>query len=154
MKRCRQNLHLVSLGDGAFIFPTGRDSGLAHKRELLRPRAQSPARGKLLHHFLYQRSAMILTSFSSAASSERGAPPLFNVLIPSTSCGVTRCSHLPRRGPSSIAISRSVARTVREWEAAVRARSRSAFNTHRPIGSRNNTACAQLLSTQRLKCSS
>ena len=54
---------------------------------------------------------------------------------------------------------RKAARTVRAWDAAVRGRSRSAMSTTRPDNgptaelSRNNKACAQLFTDQRLSCS-
>ena len=93
----------------------------------------------------------------SAARASRRAPS--TAPIASTSGGVIRCSHFPRRRVSSMPLRRKAARTVRAWDAAVRGRSRSAIITtrldHDPTAelSRNNKACAQLISDQRLRCS-
>ena len=61
--------------------------------------------------------------------------PLSNVPIASTSRGAIRWSHLPRRWASSIAFRLNAALTAREWEPAVRGRSRSAISTTRPLAS-------------------
>ena len=101
-KRRPQNLHLRSLGDGAFIsVHQGSTNRATRSAELDDPD---------------------IASSTALGTRELGTPrcPLSNVPVANTSRGVIRWSHLPWRWAGSIAMRRNAVLTVREWEVAVR----------------------------------